>query len=196
MSGIARRLADRYAPADSASSRCRRPGPTARCGQPAGGGRDAGRRDHDAVVEALRRASSLPDALVAQVRELIASGEPHTAASIAAALRKEPETAALGALASAIVSFHRGYVELAWHEFQECRATSGVATPRRSTCGPGSRSTGRPCSTRYDGCVAETPESVDARSWTDILGAVYGAGDEDLARGRLRGARPAGGRRQ
>ena len=40
----------------------------------AAAGRDPGRRDHDAVVEAVRRASSLPDALVAEVRELIALG--------------------------------------------------------------------------------------------------------------------------
>ena len=30
--------------------------------------------------------------------------------------------------------------------------------------------------------LAETPECLDARSWLHIVGAVYGVGDEDLAR--------------
>ena len=56
-------------------------------------------------------------AVLVQIRSLLEAGEPHTAASIAASLRKEPESAALGALASAIVAFHRGYLALAWTEF-------------------------------------------------------------------------------
>jgi hypothetical protein len=68
MSGIARRLArslsfrrERVASAVAVRN-LRRGGPNRAAGPPAKGG-----RDHDAVVEELRRAHSLPDALVAQV---------------------------------------------------------------------------------------------------------------------------------
>ncbi len=181
MSGIARRLADRYAPPRvrrlAVAVRDRRRGVQS----PAAGGRDATAR-HDAVVEAMRSAGSGPDALVAQVRELIASGEPHTATSVAAALRREPGTAAIGALASAIVSFHRGFVELAWQQFQDVprdlwrrHATSefvrtGIQVDRETALDEVRR------------LLGESPECLDARSWLHIVGAVYGVGDEDLSR--------------
>ena len=182
MSGIARRLADRYLPPTvrrlAVTTRDRR---RDRRNRAARRGDQAG-RDHNAVLEVLRRAGSPPDTVVAEVRELIASGAPHTATSVAAALRAAPETAAVGALASAIVSFHRGYVELAWHQFQDVprdlwrrHATSefvraGIQVDRETALEEVRR------------LLGESPECLDARSWLHVVGAVYGVGDEDLAR--------------
>ena len=102
--------------------------------------------------------------------------------SIAASLRKEPETAVLGALGVAVVAFHRGFPALAWTEFAavppELRwqhaaseyVRSGIKTDRTTVLDEVRR------------LVADDPESVDARNWTDILGAVFGAGDEELSR--------------
>jgi hypothetical protein len=101
---------------------------------------------------------------------------------VAAALRNEPETAAVGALAGAIVSFHRGYVELAWHQFQDVprdlwrrHATSefvrtGIQVDRETALDEVRR------------LLGESPECLDVRSWLHIVGAVYGVGDEGLAR--------------
>ena len=182
MSGIARRLADRYLPPTvrrlAVTTRDRR---RDRRNRAARRGDQAG-RDHNAVLEVLRRAGSPPDTVVAEVRELIASGAPHKATSVAAALRAAPETAAVGALASAIVSFHRGYVELAWHQFQDVprdlwrrHATSefvraGIQVDRETALEEVRR------------LLGESPECLDARSWLHVVGAVYGVGDEDLAR--------------
>lgn len=181
MSGTARRLAFRYLPPAvsrlAVATRDRR-----RDTRKAAGRRGTGRRDHDAVVEALRWARSLPEALVAEVRELLASGEPHTATAVAASLHKEPETAAIGALAGAIVSFHRGYVELAWHQFQDVPrdlwrrhaasefVRTGIHVDRETALEEVRR------------LLDELPDRLDTLSWLHIVGAVYGAGDEDLAR--------------
>jgi hypothetical protein len=134
------------------------------------------------LVEALRTGRPLGDAVIEQVRALLDAGRPHAAESIGASLRKEPDTAHLGALASAIVAFHRSYVPTAWQEFgtvpRELRwrhaaseyVRSGIKTDRATVLGEVRR------------LLAEAPDSVDPQSWSDILGTIYGAGEEDLAR--------------
>ena len=134
------------------------------------------------MVESLRTGRPVADALVTQIRALLASGEPHAAQSIAASLRKEPETAVLGRLGCAVVAFQRGFPALAWTEFaavpMQLRwqhaaseyVRSGIKTDRTTVLDEVRR------------LVADDPESVDARNWTDILGAVFGAGDEELSR--------------
>ena len=81
-----------------------------------------------------------------------------------------------------MVAFHRGFPALAWSEFADVPPAlrwrhaaseyvrSGIRTDRATVLDDVRR------------LVAEDPESVDAGNWTDILAAVYGAGDEDLAR--------------
>jgi len=196
MPGLARRLARRYVPpgvrtAIVAARDGRRAGTTASKTRKQGAGasqmsaQGPGATEHDPVVEALRTGRPLTDSLVAQVRSLLASGEPHTASSIAASLRKEPETSALGALTSAVVAFHRGFPALAWSEFAEVSPAlrwrhaaseyvrSGIRTDRATVLDDVRR------------LIVEDSQrlvSVDAGNWTDILAAVYGAGDEDLAR--------------
>jgi hypothetical protein len=183
MPGIARRLARRYLPpkvrtaVHAARGRARavtRSSPSAAAATTTVG--------HDPLVESLRTGRSFADGLVAQIRSLLAAGEPHTAASIAASLRDDPQTAPLGALAFAVVAFDRGYPALAWAEFaavpRELRwhhaaseyVRSGITNDRADVLD------------EVRQLVADDPESVDARNWTDILGAIYGAGDEDLAR--------------
>jgi hypothetical protein len=190
MTGTARRLARRYLPpavrkrlralrAATASVPAKKPStkkPSAK--------KSAQQRPtrHSPLVEALRTGAPLADGLLAQIRDLLATGEPHTASSIAASLRKDPTSAQLGALVGAVVAFHRGFPTLAWNEFaavpRELRwhhaaseyVRSGIKTDRTTVLDEVRR------------LVADDPESVDARNWTDILGAVYGAGDEELTR--------------
>lgn len=188
MPGTARRLARRYLPPvlrqalRKAARAVRGVGVGPATKQPTKKPPQQAAPRHDPMVEALRTGESLEDALVAQIRYLLETGEPHTAASIAASLRKEPKSAEIGALAGAIVAFHRGFPTLAWTEFaavpRELRwrhaaseyVRSGIKTDRTTVLEEVRR------------LVADDPVWVDARDWTDILGAVYGAGDEDLAR--------------
>src|SRR3954467_6567761 len=176
MPGTARRLARRYLPTvvrtklhalrgAAGGAPTKQPSSTPSAKQPR----------HDPVVEALRTGAPLAEGLMAQIRSLLDAGETHVAASIAASLRKDPEASALGALASAVVAFHRGFSARAWTEFagvpRELRwhhaaseyVRSGIKTDRPTVLDEVRR------------LVADDPESVDARNWTDILGAVYGA---------------------
>lgn len=185
MSGIARRLARRYLP-----TKVRRAIVAVRDGRhtPAGVRHSPGKKREprqpraDAIIESLRTGRPFADALVRQLRTLLDAGQPHKAVSIAASLRKEPETAAIGALGSAIVAFHRGYVAMAWTEFEhvspELRWRHAASEYVRSGL-----KEGRPTVLEeVRRLVAETPHSVDARGWTDILGPIYGAGEEALSR--------------
>jgi hypothetical protein len=183
MPGTARRLARRYLPTvlrtklhalrgAAGGAPSKQPSQTASAKQPR----------HDPVVEALRTGVPLADGLIAQIRSLLDAGEPHVAASIAASLRKDPGSSELGALASAVVAFHRGFParswaefaavprELRWHHAASEYVRSGIKADRSTVLDEVRR------------LVADDPESVDAGNWTDILGAVYGAGDEELAR--------------
>lgn len=197
MTGTARALARRYLPlrarrvvvalrdaarADSAS------GPAVQAKTSAGkgaGGKKQGNRSPagtPALIESLRTGHRLVDSLIGETRALLEAGEPHKAASIGASLAREPETAMIGRLITALVAYHRGYLALAWHEFEavpgELRwrhaaaefAHSGVRTNRAEVLDDIRR------------LVAEAPQYVDAKAWIDILGATFGAGDEDLSR--------------
>jgi hypothetical protein len=138
---------------------------------------------HDPIVEALRIGLPLDAAVVAQVRVLVASGEADAATSIASSLRREPGTAVIGGLAGAIVAFQRGYPATAWTLFQ----TVPVALRWRHAALEYVRSglhadrTGVLRDVRR--LVDTPPDDVDAKGWTDVLGAVFGAGEEELSRG-------------
>lgn len=198
MSGTAHRLARRYLPlrarrvvvalrdaarADSVS------GPGAvKAKTSAGKGASGKSRARGAearppkLIESLRNGNRLVDSLVAETRALLEADEPHKAASIGASLAKEPETAVIGRLISALVAYHRGYLAFAWHEFEAVPpdlrwrhapaeyARSGIGTNRAEVLDEIRR------------LVAEAPEYMDAKAWIDVLGAAFGAGDEDLSR--------------
>jgi hypothetical protein len=180
-----RRLARRYLPdrVRKAVAFARGPGLGAKTRKPRPAKSPASRAPvHDPLVEALRTGAPLANGVIAQLNSLLEAGEPHTATSISASLRKEPETAALGALAFALVAFRRGFPALAWAEFaavprdlrwQHAAAEyvrAGISSHRTTVLDEVRR------------LVDEDPDSVVAGNWSEILGAVYGAGEEELAR--------------
>ena len=137
---------------------------------------------HDVLVSALRSGRPFVDSVVAEARQLLDDGEQHAAASIAASLSKEPETASIGALTGAIVAYHRGYLTMCWAEFQrvpeDLRWRYAAAEYVRSGI---HADRGRVLDEVRD-LVAVRPATVSAQSWLDILGVVFGADDEELAR--------------
>ncbi len=124
----------------------------------------------------------LAESLVKRTRTLLEGGEPHTAASLGASLAKEPETAAVGGLIGGSVAYRRGYPALAWREFSKASpelvwryaafeyARSGITTDRETVLAEIRR------------VVSEVPDYIDASGLIAIVGAVYGAREEDLAR--------------
>jgi hypothetical protein len=92
MPGTARRLARRYLPpaVRKRLRTLRRALAGAPAKQPAGR-KTAQQPHHATLIDALRTGAPLADALLRQIRSLLAAGEPHTASSIAASLRKDPE---------------------------------------------------------------------------------------------------------
>jgi Glycosyl transferase family 8 len=145
-------------------------------------GKRAAGRDREPLLESLRSGLPLAEPLVKKTRALLEAGEPHLAASLGASLAKEPETAAVGGLIGGIVAYRRGYPALAWREFSRASpelvwryaafeyARSGITTDRETVLAEIRR------------VVSEIPDYIDARGWIAIVGAVFGARDEALAR--------------
>ena len=195
MTGTARRLARRYLPlrarrvavalrdatrADSAA------GVKAKSsvGKAAGGkkratGAPAGSR---ALIESVRTGHRLIDSFVHETRALLEAEEPHKAASIGASLAKEPETAVIGRLITALVAHHRGYLDLAWHEFEAVPAELRWRHAAAEFVHSGVRTNRETVLDDIRQLLTEAPEYVDAKAWIDVLGATFGAGEEDLSR--------------
>jgi len=134
------------------------------------------------LLQSLERGEPLDRAVIAQIRSLIAASEHHRAQSIAEGLRVQPETATLGHLAGGIVAFKRGFRELAWHELRDVpRATWAQFAPAefvRSGLSVAADDALR----EIRELVADDPAEVRARSWYEILAAVWGLGASELAR--------------
>ena len=79
------------------------------------------------LIAALREGRSLTSGLVAEVRDRVAADDISGATAMAAALSRETTTQAVGHLCFGIVSFHRGYVELAWQKFSSTPTDLWVA---------------------------------------------------------------------
>jgi hypothetical protein len=136
----------------------------------------------EAIVRMLERGEPLDRAIVAQVRSLVGAKEHDTVVAIAESLRARPETAALGHLAAGIAAARRGYRRLAWAELRGLRrvtwATYAPAEYVRSGLAVDPEETLR----EIRALVAEDPPEVRAKSWHEILVAVWGRGETELAR--------------
>lgn len=198
MPGIARRVVRRYLPvrvrravtllrtgqapppppSPGAATGVRRPG---RPGGSAPGGA-APDTTAGSLGERLRTGQSFTEALLADVRALAESGAHDVATSMATSLRRHPETADAGALATAVVATHRGHVGLAWARFAEVPAglrwryaadeyvRSGIVAARTALLDD------------VRALLEDGPDTVGPAVWTQIVGPVYGAGESDLAR--------------
>ena len=66
----------------------------------------------------LRRGVPLDDAVMQRVRELMGLKQHEPAMSLATSLRAQPATATIGAMAMGLISYERGYRELAWSQLR------------------------------------------------------------------------------
>ena len=109
---------------------------------------DGGAAEADPLIAALREGRSLADGLVAEVRDRVAADDISGATAMAAALSRDTTTEEVGHLCFGIVSFHRGYVELAWQKFSSTPSSCGRGSLLPSTSGRASTRTSRPCCVR------------------------------------------------
>src|SRR5215218_6190251 len=186
----ARRLGRRYLPAPvrRAVGRLRAGGaappsrPDAPAPPPPDAGGSAAAPPRETLVRMLERGEPLDRAMIAQVRSLVGAKEHDTAVAIAESLRAGADTAPLGHVAAGIAAARRGYRRLAWAELRDLpRATWARYAPAeyvRSGLALQPEETLR----EIRALVADDPEEVRAKSWHEILVAVWGHGESDLAR--------------
>ena len=139
-------------------------------------------RTRGTLLRSLERGETLERAVAAQVRALVAAQEHDRAQSIAEGLRAHPSTATLGHLCGGIVAFKRGYRELAWAELRSVPSLSWAAVAPAEYVRSGLSVAADDALREIRELVAADPEEVRARSWFEILTAVWGFGEAGLAR--------------
>ena len=89
------------------------------------------------LLEGLLRGEDLSTAVLTQVREWVADDDVESAISLTESLRRHPQSRELGDLASGVLAFHRGLLELAWARFSSLpRAAWASYAPEEYTrCG-------------------------------------------------------------
>jgi hypothetical protein len=136
----------------------------------------------EALLRGLERGRAVDHAIVAQVRALVGAGEHDTARGVAEGLRRRDDTAAIGHLASGIIAFRQGYVELALDELRrvprELWLTYAAAEYVRAGLAVDPDRTLR----EIRALVTDDPEEAGAKTWFQILAPVFGFGAQDLAR--------------
>ena len=73
----------------------------------------------DPVIEVLRQGGSLTDAVVADIRGLLARGERDLASTVAASLRSDPANTELGHITTGIVAATAGHLAVAWSHLRD-----------------------------------------------------------------------------
>jgi hypothetical protein len=136
------------------------------------------------VLERLRRRRATPDdaAVIAQVRSLIAARESHLAQSLAESLRADARAGTLGPLAAGVVAFRRGYLELAREELRHVARRDWARLAPAEYVRSGLALAPEETLREIAELVASDPPGVDAPSWYEILAAVFGHGEQELAR--------------
>jgi hypothetical protein len=153
-----------------------------RAGGAGGTGRGVAARPREALVRGLARGERLDDAVVAQVRTLIAAREHAAAQAVAASLRERPETETLGRVASGIVAYKRGYRALAWEELRTVSRETWARHAPAEFVRAGLAIAPGEALAAVRALVADDPDGVRMRGWYEIVTAVWGYGDAALAR--------------
>jgi hypothetical protein len=136
----------------------------------------------ETLLRMLERGEPLERAIVAQFRSLVGAKEHDTAVAIAESLRARPETADLGRVAAGIAAARRGYRALAWEELRGLpRATWATWAPAEYVRS-GLTVAPEEALREIRALVADDPAEVRAKSWHEVLAAVWGLGEADLAR--------------
>lgn len=144
-------------------------------------GADSGVSEPEPLIAALREGRSLTAGLVAEIRDRVTAGDLVGATAMAASLRREDSTRAVGDLCFGIVSFHRGYSELAWQAFSTTPAELWSRFAASEYVRAGIDQDLDTLLARVKGLLDAPPSHMNVKRWMDILEPVFGAGAMDLA---------------
>ena len=137
---------------------------------------------HEAFLRAMLRGDRIDVALVAQIYALNAAGEPDTARALAESLRGRAETEALGRLTAGVVAARRGYRALAWEELSQVPHDVWGRFAAAEFVRSGLLVAPDAALPELRALIEADPEEVRARHWYAIATALWGFGDEPLAR--------------
>ena len=169
---LARRLLQRRRPAT------RRTAPEAVA--PPSGARTAD--STDPLIDVLERGGALDRAMLVEVRALLAAGEAGRALAIAQSLLSHRHTRELGSAAAGVIAHHRGYETLAWSHLRDLPAATWARLAPAEHVRAGLSLAPDEARRAVEGLLDEDPPDVPAESWYEILAAVFGHGDQELAR--------------
>ena len=134
------------------------------------------------LVVALEQGQDLTSAVMAHVRWLVEKNESDRAVSIGESLLRQEATRTVGALASAVTAFQRGYAELAWHHFASVPRELWGRYASREYLRAALVHDGKSALQIVSDLLADEPAGMDAESWYRLLETTYGMGEGELAR--------------
>jgi hypothetical protein len=137
----------------------------------------------EALVRALERGRTLDDALMRQVRSLVAAGDTDGAWALAESLKAQDQTRMLGHVAAGITAYRRGFVQLAHEELRPVPRELWTAHAAPAYVRSGLAAAPDETVRELRSLVADEPPDVPARTWFDVAVAAFGHGNAALARG-------------
>ena len=136
---------------------------------------------HDPVIEVLRKGGSLADAVVADVRGLVARGDRDLAMTVAASLRSDPSAAELGDLTTGIVAATGGHLALAWYHLRDLPEPLWARHAAKEWVFAGFDQEPEHVRKQLARLADEAPDFVPASAWLAMFGPVFAHGYGDLA---------------
>ena len=134
------------------------------------------------LVLVLRRGGSLTEALVAEARHLLSHRQRPVATSLGAALLRDTATAQAGDLALGITAASRNFQALAWHHLQNLPDEIWTRHAAREWVRAGLDQAPEATLQRVRELVRAAPDSVPTAAWLDLIGPIFGYGDQELVR--------------
>ena len=104
------------------------------------------------------------------------------AQSLAESLRRDARTSTLGRLAAGVIAFRRGFTELAWEELRPVARDDWARLAPAEYVRAGLALAPAETLRELRQLVADDPPGVGADSWHEIVTAVFGYGEQALAR--------------
>jgi hypothetical protein len=134
------------------------------------------------LVEQLERGRALDEAVIDEVRAMVADATPGRALALAESLRRDPAASALGRVAAGIVAHERGYVALAHAHLRDLPPDAWARLAPAEYVRSGLALAPDETLEAIRALVDADPPGVLSESWYEILAAVFGYGAQELAR--------------
>jgi hypothetical protein len=146
------------------------------------GGRRRTADSTDPLIDVLERGGALDHAVLVEVRALLEAGQAGRALAIAESLLRRRQTRELGCAAAGVVAHQRGFDALAWSHLHGLPAATWARLAPAEHVRSGLSLDPDEALLAVERLLDEHPPDVPAECWYEILAAVFGHGDQILAR--------------